>query len=83
MSMLSKLLAQMEHSGPPPCKGCGHYTGCANRELACDAFVAYVHGRDYNRGRKAPSREQYAKIYMEEVGPGRPRKPKPNTVCSP
>lgn len=63
---MANLWTKLQQVPEPPCTGCGHYNECAARALACRTFAAYVHGGDYSRGRKAPSRAIYFRIFRSD-----------------
>lgn len=55
---------------PPPCDEflCPHRPLCADKRLACDAFVLYVDTGLVRENFDLPSRNGYRSVFVDETG---------------
>ena len=65
--VVDELIEALRRAGKPPCDGCIKERPCADRELACPAFTAYVEGEEWSHLERKPSRRQYALLYPTEA----------------
>lgn len=61
--VVDEFIAALRAAGEPPCTGCRDEFPCAEGELACSAYAAYVDGEDWLALPRKPSHEHYAAVF--------------------